>query len=58
MKLVDILPYLENGEKVRKTYWDKDKYIRVSRCGIIVDQSGNNEPTPIDLRDVWELYED
>ena len=56
MKLVEIIPHLENGEKIRKQYWEKDKYIYIAKCGIIVDQLGNNRPEALDLRDVWELY--
>ena len=56
MKMIEAIKCLENGKKIRKKYWEKDRYIHISRCGIIVDQNGNNTPTPIDLRDVWEVF--
>lgn len=58
MKMVEAIEYLENGRKIRKKYWEEGRYIFISRCGIIVDQSGNNTPTPIDLRDVWEVVDE
>lgn len=57
MKMYEAILYLEQGKKIRKKYWEKDKYIRLSTSGIIVDHKGNNTPTPIDLRDVWEIKE-
>ena len=57
MKMAEAVLYLEQGKKIRKVYWEKEKYIRLSSCWIIVDHKGNNTPTPIDLRDIWEIKE-
>ena len=57
MNMIEAIKCLENNKKIRKTYWKENEYIFISKCGIIVDQDGNNAPTPIDLRDVWEVFE-
>lgn len=54
MKTWEAVRALEEGKRVRKVYWNEDKYILADEYGNVIDEEG--KPYVVEyLNDNWEL---